>query len=56
MMETAFAYKNTKEILERSSSSGGAYMGLVSSFQKNCGGTEWAVYGAKFDDDFNIST
>lgn len=52
-MDRAFAYKNEKDILNRSSS-GGAFLGIVNSFLKLGRGTSWSVYGARFDKDFNV--
>lgn len=52
-MNKAYAYKNLKSILERSSS-GGAFMGIVKSFVNMADGDQWSVYGAKFDEDFHV--
>ena len=47
-----FAYKNTiKDTLR--SSSGGAFLGVVSAFWNSMGGT--AVYGSAFDKDLKVA-
>lgn len=52
-MNKAYAYKNTDEILQKSSS-GGAFIGIVNSFIKNTENDKWVVYGAEFDDSFDV--
>lgn len=52
-MDKAYAYKNTNEILQKSSS-GGAFIGITESFIKNSEDGKWAVYGAAFDEKFNV--
>lgn len=52
MIDKAFAYKNENDIL-LISSSGGAYMGIVSTLLKS-GDISWSVYGAAFDENFHV--
>ena len=49
-MNKAYAYKNKKSVLMRSSS-GGAFWGMAEAFFENGGGT---CYGAKFDSNFRV--
>ena len=54
MMTEAYAYKNSNDILMKSSS-GGAFMGICNAFVKDIAkNTQWSVYGAKFDDEFRV--
>ena len=50
-MEKAYAFKNETEILQKSSS-GGAFLGIADTFFKN--ESEGSVYGARFDDEFQV--
>lgn len=52
-MDTAYAFKNLKEILLQSSS-GGAFIGICRSFASFAKETPWSVYGAKFDTEFHV--
>lgn len=52
-MNKAYAYKNVANILEKSSS-GGAFLGIVKAFVDMAGKDEWHVYGAKFNDNFDV--
>lgn len=54
MTDRAYAFKNSNEILMKSSS-GGAFIGLCKAFIKISGeNTPWSIYGVKFDDDFRV--
>lgn len=52
-MNEAYAYKNTPEILEYSSS-GGAFLRLAELFFERCGEQKGYVYGAAFDEEFGV--
>lgn len=52
MNDVAYAYKNTSDVLDECSS-GGAFVGIVSALKKMTRG-EFAVYGAEWDDCFNV--
>ena len=53
-MDKAYAYKNSKEILMKSSS-GGAFLGICNAFIDFAGvDNQWSVYGVKFDNEFHI--
>lgn len=49
-MEKTYAYKNTEDILKKSSS-GGAFGGIAETFFDNNGGI---CYGAKFNSNFQV--
>lgn len=52
-MNKAYAYKNTPEILEKSSS-GGAFLRLAEIFFDMCENQKGYVYGAAFDEEFGV--
>ena len=54
MNTKAYAYKNTPELMDISSS-GGAFLGIVHAFSQKSGeDTKCVIYGAKWTDDFRV--